>query len=117
MNNRDILFSVLIVGLGGWSVATWARIRRHGPAFVSLLCGSISLAMYALTFAYVVVADGPEFIGPSTRVIGIALSGLLLSIIGLAFGVRGLRGREIGGLTSTVIAFFVSLLWLPVLVV
>jgi len=112
----DAIFTAIIAVLIFWHIATWMRVARRGNAFVSLLIDSASLMMYAGTFLYSRLVPNAFTVkagNPATALTSIALLGLISALIGFGFGVGGSTRQERGGLSATLLAVIMGLLWLP----
>lgn len=115
-HSGDSLWAVILVALAVWNIGTWRRITLRGKAFVSLATDSASLLIYTGTFVYSRLTPRPFTARPggqATELTGIALFGLVLALIGFGFGIGSSRTRERGGLSATLLAVVMGLLWVP----
>jgi hypothetical protein len=105
-------FGAIVAICGLWLFWMWTRVAKHGAAFVSVLLDSMSLALWVGTGIY---AEAAGFNQDPRRSIGpmLAIFGVVVSITAVVFGLKSSMTQERGGLSATLFAVVIGLIWLP----
>ncbi len=112
----DSGFIAIYVFLFAWLGLTWRVVERRTLAFATVTIETASLlllvTMFAASWAY-----PPHGYDDRLRWARLSMPGLLLAIVAFLTGVMSSAKHCRGGLSATVLAICLTLLWFPASVV